>query len=524
LPFEKYDLTSLQHEMEYFGISEALVTHQSAIFRPKEGNDKLLEQIKDYSNLHACWVLLPDFTGEILESTKLIEEMLEKGVRVVRLYPKLHEYDLDKFSGGKLLNLLNKYHLPTIIPSRLGWTEIAEIADNYPNIALILSSHYLFNTGSTASLNPLRYICDYNRHVYSLLKRSENIFIDVSCYPLHRGIEDICQNFSSRRLLFGTEYPHSPIASSMSLVDYAEIDEKDKRLIAGDNIRNLIAEVKYQTKPKPSPRKDIIPLTEKLKDYCQGETVIDVHGHIGTYYMRKTPGDSPEEIIKIMDRLGIDRMYFSIVPDVMESDYRTCNDMAIELSKRHRERLKAYMVVLPGNYPEELEEELSRCYREGVKGIKVYPVIEHKNRPLSDKIYDPVWKFASAHNLPILSHSEGSPPADPTNFDRIARDYPEVKFIIAHLGAPKQPFYIAIDKCKEVMQKRDNVYVDLSGIWLFGPVEEVTKELDINRILFGTDATWHPIPPVLSMVVTARISDKDKRKILGLNAKKLFRI
>ena len=507
VPFEKHDVTSLLEEMEYFGMAEALVTHHSSITRPTEGNHRLLDEIGGHPNLHACWVLLPDCTGEMSEPGKLIEEMLERGVRAVSFFPAFHEFDLDRFSCGKLLNLLNKHRVPAFIASAgIRWKDVRELADDYPDIPLILSG----------------FLANCNRHWYPLLERSENILIDQSRYFLHRGIEEFCRTFSSRRLLFGTNYPRPSMASSMGMVGCAEIDEKDKRLIAGDNLRNLIQEVRHRTRPRPAPKKNVVPLTEKLKDYCRGETVIDVHGHIGTGPRRKTPEDNPEGVMKVMDALGIDTMYFSLLPQSTDADYKTCNDLAIEIAGNHPKRLKAYMMLLPGNYPEELEEELSRCYRDGVKGIKIYPPLDHKQRPLSDSLYDPVWEFASSHGLPVLAHSDGSSTAHPANFDRIAEDFPRVKFIIGHFGAPGQSFYAAIDTCEEIMRKRSNVFVDLSGIWLSGPVEEVTKKLDTNRILFGTDATWHPMSPVLSMLVTARLSDEDKKKILGLNAKQMF--
>jgi len=474
MPFEKHDVESLLHEMTYFGVSDALVTHQSALFQPDKGNERLLRDIDGHTNLHPCWVLLPDHTGEVPDANRVIEEMLDKGVRVARLYPDFHKYDLDDFTCGKLLGGLNRHRIPTIISASIGWKEIARLTESYPDIPLILSAKRINNV---------------NRRVYSLMMRSENIFIDLSRYYLHMGIEDICETFSSRRILFGTGYPRSPIVSSMSLVEYAQVDKKDRELIAGDNLRSLMADVKCKTRAKRSPGKDVVPLTEKMRGYCEAETVIDVHGHIGDRYMRKDPGSSPEEVIKVMDLLGIDTMYVSIFPTSMDPAYDSCNDMATQLSRRHGTRLEAYMSLLPGNYPEELEEELSRCYKGGAKGIKLLPQIDCRERPLSDKVYDPVWEFAAAHDLPVLSHSQGTPSANPTQFDRIARDYPDVRFIIGHLGAPQQSLLVALDQCKKVMLKRDNVYAELSAIWLYGPVEEVTKELDTDRLLFGTDAT-----------------------------------
>jgi len=56
-----------------------------------------------------------------------------------------------------------------------------------------------------------------------------------------------------------------------------------------------------------------------------------------------------------------------------------------------------------------------------------------------------------------------------------------------------------------------------------GKVELLVETLGADRLLFGTDQSlFDPVRP-LGQLAEAEISDRDRRKILGLNARRLFR-
>ncbi len=77
----------------------------------------------------------------------------------------------------------------------------------------------------------------------------------------------------------------------------------------------------------------------------------------------------------------------------------------------------------------------------------------------------------------------------------------------------------AVDAAKEW----ENLYLDLTGSALpRGVLELMVARVGAERILFGTDIPFVDIRPQIGYVVFARISDDDKRKILGLNSQRLF--
>jgi predicted TIM-barrel fold metal-dependent hydrolase len=107
-------------------------------------------------------------------------------------------------------------------------------------------------------------------------------------------------------------------------------------------------------------------------------------------------------------------------------------------------------------------------------------------------------------------------------FDELAERHPDINIIIGHGGNINDGYKDAV----EVALKRKNIYLDTSG-WCMtslGVVEYVVERLGAERVLMGTDFVLLAPAFQLGPVAYAKISEDDKRKIMGLNAVKLFGI
>lgn len=236
----------LAKEMAYYGISKALVYHSLAKeYFPPIGNERLLNEIKDFRQLHPCWVLLPHHCEEMVEPAVLIEEMLEKRIRAARLFPspsypgqhsqyfsfKDHRYELAQFTCGDILNVLEKYKIPLFLDLQpvpmeplISWEKIYEICYRYSDLPLVLT--YVRQRD--------------NRNLYPLLEKFDNLHIDLSLYTAHHGIEEICHRFGADRLLFGSGMPLYTPGGALTSIMYSSISEKERQMIAGDNLRKLL--------------------------------------------------------------------------------------------------------------------------------------------------------------------------------------------------------------------------------------------------------------------------------------------
>jgi uncharacterized protein len=152
------------------------------------------------------------------------------------------------------------------------------------------------------------------------------------------------------------------------------------------------------------------------------------------------------------------------------------------------------------------EDELREGHqRYGMRGIKLLPM--YADFYPQDERLDPLWKYATEHQLPVLLHTGttfvAKAPLDctlPRHLDVVARRFPEVKMILAHLGHPYEGETVV------VIRKHPNLYADVSALmyrpWqLFHSLMLVHEYNVWDKILFGTD---YPVTTVAETVAGLR--------------------
>ncbi len=141
---------------------------------------------------------------------------------------------------------------------------------------------------------------------------------------------------------------------------------------------------------------------------------------------------------------------------------------------------------------------LEREIAEGFRGVKLLPV--NRKYRLSDEACRPFFEKAAEMGLAITVHYGVTVDpggdlryADPLDLSPVARDYPEITFVIAHFGAG------FLQQVLQLAYQCSNVCVDSSGTnnWMdFMPTRMTLKEvfertleaLGPQRVLFGTDS------------------------------------
>jgi len=127
----------------------------------------------------------------------------------------------------------------------------------------------------------------------------------------------------------------------------------------------------------------------------------------------------------------------------------------------------------------------------GLRGIKLLPMYAGF-RP-DDERLDPLWHYATRHRLPVLLHTGTTFMAQapleytlPRHVDTVARRFPDVKIIMAHLGHPYE------GECVVTFRKHPNVYADVSALHyrpfqLYHSLMLVQEYGVWGKVLFGTD-------------------------------------
>jgi predicted TIM-barrel fold metal-dependent hydrolase len=502
---EFYSLEDLLAEMDYAGIDHALVYYSLAReYVPMLGNRQLMDEISNNKRLHPCWVVMPDGTGEMPRPEELVSEMLGRGVKTARLFPSDHLFSLSDWCSGELLKELEKHSIVTIIEiDQIGWDGLHGLCSRFPNLPVIVTN--------------LNY--RINRHLYPLLEKFSNLHVETSGYQMHRGVEALCSRFGAERLIFGTRMPYFTPGPAMTMINYSLISHEDREKIAGGNLRRLLGVEAHSGRAQhvpvePRDLRDIAALARPL----EGELVIDSHCHMGPYFNFHIPDNDAGSMVEVMDRLGVKMACTS--PHVgITPDFRMGNDMAAKAMRDYPGRFFGY-ITLNGSYPEEIPGEIERCYSMGMRGFKLHPSLH--GYPADGENLKPMWEFANERVLPVLSHTwAGDRTCSPSILGKLAEQYPNVPVILGHSGGTLAGY----DESIEVAKKRENVFLETccSSV-LYGTIERFVREVSADKILFGSDMPFVNANAQIGKILYARISDEDKRKILGLNMARIIEL
>lgn len=104
----------------------------------------------------------------------------------------------------------------------------------------------------------------------------------------------------------------------------------------------------------------------------------------------------------------------------------------------------------------------------------------------------------------------------PAELAQVAAQFPEQKFVCAHAGGEWQTGIRAV-------RDQLNILVETSGFdATAGFIEMAVRELGATRIIFGSHLPSRSLGTELSKVTAAKITDNEKRLILGANYRRLL--
>jgi predicted TIM-barrel fold metal-dependent hydrolase len=204
-------------------------------------------------------------------------------------------------------------------------------------------------------------------------------------------------------------------------------------------------------------------------------------------------GDVAQKWVDELDKYGIQAMGVMVGKEAY--------DEFLEAKKRFPRRFIGYANINPAE--DDAAEKVVKAADDGFYGIKLYPS-SWKDMKVYDRVCYPVYQEALNHKLIVFLHfgitiggQADLRNGNPIDIQVPSRDFPDLKFVIAHFGA---------GWFREVLlmqYQTDNVYMDSSGSnsWMrYLPydlsLKKVFKRAIIaggsHKILFGTDSTFFP--------------------------------
>ena len=247
----------------------------------------------------------------------------------------------------------------------------------------------------------------------------------------------------------------------------------------------------------------------RLGERLKGEFVFDAHGHIGDHAPFYIPRTDAASLVEVMDRIGVAGAAVSHLQGCLSADTVFGNDELMAAQERCPGRLVGYVGLFP-HAAEGMVPEIERCAKRGLRAVKIH---EGQGKPYEAPEYEAAWELINARGYPTLLHTWGKT----DQYERLAERYPNTPLLLGHSGANN------VDGYCRAAAKHDNLFLELAcSISTNGLVEEFVRRVGAHKVLWGSDMLFLNGAQQIGRVLFARISDDDKRAILGLNARRIF--
>lgn len=251
------------------------------------------------------------------------------------------------------------------------------------------------------------------------------------------------------------------------------------------------------------------------------ELIIDSHLHLN---LRENRDEAAEKLLHDFKLVGIERSClmrrgggFGYLYCTEEDTVNDAED-AVYVIKRYPNTFY-YMSWINGILPVDFLHGFIKKYivNGPLTGVKMTSTIKASDRRLED--------FAALlekYDIPLLYHcwyktvGKKTFESDPKDITCLARKFPELRILCAHLTGCRYRGIQEIKSCP-------NVFVDTSGSQPEnGYLEYGIRELGADRILFGSDGPGRDFATQLARIDSIDMDEETRDKILYKNSLKFF--
>jgi len=238
--------------------------------------------------------------------------------------------------------------------------------------------------------------------------------------------------------------------------------------------------------------------------------IVDCHCHAGKGDRLTAPWNTDAPIEPYLRRAraaGIDK---TVVFAPFHTDYDRANRQVARIVARYPDRLIGFAFVHATRDAGRIFCMIERAREWGFCGIKLHGFEAMPTREICDA--------ARAFGMPVLADVVGRAEV----VDMIAPQFPDVNFIIPHLGSFADDWR-AHQRVIDQLVRYPNIYTDTSGVRRFDYIVEAIKRAGARKVLFGSDGPWLHPELELHKIRLLGLPAEQERMILGGNAIRLLR-
>jgi len=450
-------------------------------------------------------------TTAILESgdPAYYDRLLDEGVRAFAALPKTFNCSLHPKSMRPVAEALMARRRPLIVVgtnSESRYEQVARLAEEYPDLSIIMQGTH-WSSG---------------RLFFEAMERCENLHFEISSNQINGVLKTVKDHFGAERALYSSAWPNKSMGAMKSMIEYADLSESDKDLIAHGNACRLLGISADDLALYDDADCVFDEIAREADAGCPiSVPVIDAHTHMisaedKTETSRMSFYADCDEMTKTMDRLGIQTVITSPFSG-LTIDGRKGNEETLFAAKKYPGRFLGYGTCNV-RYEEDLKDwrRYYEEYPEIFVGLKPYWV--YQKYELTSDLCKEWFTYANEHRLLLLVHIDVSD-AFFKQLEQLSLDYPDITFVLAHSGMN----YAVAQKCADLANSRDNVVLEITFTSVTrGMIEFLVEQVGADKVLYGSDFPMRDPAPQLGWVCYAKIPVEDKKKILAGNIQRLL--
>lgn len=217
---------------------------------------------------------------------------------------------------------------------------------------------------------------------------------------------------------------------------------------------------------------------------------IDTHVHIGG---EKVGFSMTEEmVLAAMEKYRIDYALVSngdavevsheqkLIPSELQISQEDALRRVLAFAKKHPEKIGVAVWVKP--LTEQVTTELEQLISDNlnfIHAIKLHPFHSHIS-PMDEKV-TPYLEMAQKYGLAVVSHTGGCEEAEPQHVYEAAIKYPEIPFVMVHMGLGSDN-----KEALELLGKAENLYGDTTWVPMQTTIEAI-RRYGSKKLMFGSD-------------------------------------
>ena len=238
--------------------------------------------------------------------------------------------------------------------------------------------------------------------------------------------------------------------------------------------------------------------------------IIDCHCHAGKGDLLTGPWDTDAPMGTYLRRAKAAGINKTVIFSPFHSNYQQANANTAKIVASEPDRLIGFAFV----HAQRDKGRIDHIIREAVTrwkfcGIKVHRIDAPATREICDA--------ARTFGIPLLYDPVGQTDL----IELLASQYPDVNFIIPHLGSFADDWRAHLRVIDQI-DRYPNVYADTSGVRRFDYLVQAVKRGGAHKVLFGTDGPWLHPGVELHKVRLLGLPPQQEALILGKNLLRLI--